>query len=153
MKKSRIIGVDYGLARIGIAYSDETKLIAMPMETLKASKKSAETCRLFLLKLEAHQKEYGYQIQEIVLGLPLMMSGKRGLLADEAEHFASLLREHTTIPVTLWDERLTSVQADRILREGQMTRKQRSQKCDAVAAVIILQNYLDFILQKQEQQL
>jgi putative Holliday junction resolvase len=152
MTKSRIIGIDYGLARLGVAYSDESKMIAMSMDTLKASKKSLETAHMLIAQLQKHANEYGYAIEEIVIGLPLMMSGKRGLLADEANHFASLLKEHTTFPVIMWDERLTSVQADRLLREGCLTRKKRAQKSDSVAAVIILQNYLDFRIQKQKQE-
>jgi putative holliday junction resolvase len=80
----------------------------------------------------------------------LLMSGKMGLLADEVTHFVELLKSATSLPVVTWDERLTSVQADRSLREGNFTRKKRSQKVDSVAAVIILQNYLDFKRMSQE---
>lgn len=149
MKKSRIIGIDYGMARIGLAYSDESKLIAMPLETLKTARKSLDTVKELLSKLLELEKMHDFVVSEIVLGLPLMMSGKKGLLADEVQHFASLLKEHTHIPIAFWDERLSSVQAERALREGNLSRKKRAQKSDAVAAVIILQNYLDFKLQQE----
>jgi len=146
--KTRIVGIDFGMARFGLAISDETKMIASSMETLRAQKKSIQTVNLLLAELEKHQKANGYTIEEIVVGLPLLMSGKKGLLADEVHHFVSLLKEKVTVPIVLWDERLTSVQADRAMRESSMTRKKRAQKSDGVAAVIILQNYLDFRITK-----
>ena len=141
---SRIVGIDYGMARIGLAVSDERKIIGTPLETLKAEKQSAQTVKLIDV-LEKHSKANRYTIESIVIGFPLLMSGKKGLLADEVSHFVTLIEAQVTFPVVIWDERLTSVQADRYLREGQMSRKKRSQKVDSVAAVIILQNYLDFI--------
>ena len=142
---TRIVAVDYGMARIGLAVSDERKIIGTPLETLKAEKQSAQTVTKLINVLEQHAKENRYTIESIVIGFPLLMSGKKGLLADEVSHFVSLIETLVTFPVVIWDERLTSVQADRYLREGQMSRKKRSQKVDSVAAVIILQNYLDFI--------
>lgn len=146
--KTRIVGIDFGMARLGLAISDETKIIASSIETLRADKKSAQTVNLLLVQLEKHQKANNYTIEEIVVGLPLLMSGKKGLLADEVHHFVSLLKEKVSAPIVLWDERLTSVQADRAMRESSMTRKKRAQKSDGVAAVIILQNYLDFRITK-----
>lgn len=145
MKKTRIIGIDFGMARIGMAYSDESKLIATSMTTLKAEKKSEQTVAKLVEALTQHEIEFGYQVESIVVGYPLLMSGRKGLLADEVTHFVTLLKEAVTVPVTTWDERLSSVQADRFLREGNLSRKKRSQKVDSVAAVIILQNYLDFL--------
>ena len=77
--------------------------------------------------------------------MPLMMSGKHGMLADEVEHFVSLLKALIDTPIALWDERLSSVQADRSLREGNFSRKRRAKMVDSVAATIILQSYLDRI--------
>lgn len=145
MKKTRIIGIDYGMARIGLAVSDESKLIAMSLETLLVEKKSELTIIKLVKFLQQHEQTNSYQIESIVIGFPLLMSGKKGLLADEVTHFVTLLQEALPIPVVTWDERLSSVQADRFLREGNLTRKKRSQKVDSVAAVIILQNYLDFL--------
>ncbi|MBA3604005.1 MAG: Holliday junction resolvase RuvX [Parachlamydiaceae bacterium] len=141
---TRIVGIDYGMARIGLAVSDERKIIGTPLETLKAEKQSAQTVSKLIDVLEQHANANRYTIESIVIGFPLLMSGKKGLLADEVSHFVSLIEAIVTYPVVIWDERLTSVQADRYLREGQMSRKKRSQKVDSVAAVIILQNYLDF---------
>jgi putative Holliday junction resolvase len=143
-QRTRIIGIDFGLARIGLSMSDESKIIAMSLETMKAEKKSEFTVSKLVNLLVEHQKSYGYTIESIIIGLPLMMSGKQGLLADEVQHFVALLSKAIDVPVITWDERLTSVQADRSLRECNFSRKKRAQKSDAVAAVIILQNYLDF---------
>jgi putative Holliday junction resolvase len=140
---TRIIGIDFGMARIGLAISDERKIIATPLMILTAEKKSEETVFKLLQELQKHQDSQHYTLELIVVGMPLMMSGKKGFLADEVQHFVDLLKKETPIPVITWDERLTTVQAERSMREGHMTRKQRSKVVDTVAAVIILQNYLD----------
>lgn len=139
----RVIGLDYGLARIGVALSDERKFIASPMMTFKTEKKSEETVAKLIQQLKQHAETNLYTIEEIVIGLPLMMSGKKGMIADEVIHFVGLMKQHIDVPIITWDERLSSVQADRSLRESQMTRKKRSQVVDTVAACVILQNYLD----------
>lgn len=142
-KATRYIGLDFGLARIGIAVSDERKIIASPLLTLKTEKKIEQTAEKLLSELEKHQKIQNYQVEEIVIGLPLLMSGKMGFLADEVKHFVEILKLQTNTPIITWDERLTSVQAEKSLRESSLTRKRRSSLVDTVAAVIILQNYLD----------
>lgn len=150
LKRTRFIGIDYGMARIGIAFSDESKIIAMPLMTLKTEKRSENTIASLLRELEKHQREHQYQIETVVIGLPLLMSGKKGLQADAVQHFMEMLQKLVPFPVVTWDERLTSVQADRSMREGGLTRKKRAQKSDTVAAVIILQNYLDFKIRRTE---
>lgn len=142
-KPTRIIGIDFGMARIGLSYSDERKIIATPLITMKTDRKSERTIELLMDLLNKHQAQLGYKIEEIVIGLPLLMSGKIGMLADEVKHFVELLKRSIDVPITTWDERLTSVLADRSLREGPFTRKKRAQHIDTVAAVIILQNFLD----------
>lgn len=144
-KATRIIAIDYGLARIGLAISDETKLIAMPLTTLPCQSKTEETAEKLVDLLKSHQKEYHYEVSEIVIGLPLMMSGKKGFLADETQHFIELLKKWISIPIVTWDERLTTVQAERSLREANLSRKKRAKSVDNVAAMIILQNYLDHL--------
>lgn len=139
----RIVGLDYGLARIGIALSDERKFFASPMMTFKTEKKSEETVVKLIQQLKNHAGTNKYIIEEIVIGLPLMMSGKKGMIADEVLHFVELMKQHIDVPIITWDERLSSVQADRSLREGSMSRKKRASVVDTVAACIILQNYLD----------
>lgn len=140
--KKRIVGIDYGMARIGVALSDERKILASPITTFKASKQMKVTVKTLLNELLKHSVANHYEIEEIVVGLPLMMSGRHGLQADEVIHFVELLKEETTIPIITWDERLTTVQAERAMKEGGMSRKKRSKVVDKVAAVIILQNYL-----------
>jgi putative pre-16S rRNA nuclease len=143
-KPTRLIGVDFGMARIGLSYSDATKIIASPLATINTEKKAKETVKKVIRALEDHQKELNYRIEKIVVGLPLMMSGKAGLMVDEVRHFIDMLQELLPdVPVETWDERLTSVQAERSMREAKMSRKKRSKKVDIISAVIILQNFLD----------
>lgn len=139
----RIIGIDFGIARIGISVSDETKLIAMPLVTLKTEKKTEATVASLIKTLDLHSLQHHYEIQEIVVGLPLLMNGKVGFLADETRNFIEILQKSIACPIITWDERLTTVQADRSLRESNFSRKKRAKFVDTVAAVIILQNYLD----------
>jgi len=142
-KASRIIGIDYGAARFGIAVSDETKIIAFPMMTIAAMGKSEKSVNKILETLLEASHLNKYEIAEIVIGLPLKMSGKYGMQADDVTHFVNILKTKTDIPIVVWDERLTTVQAEKSLREGGMSRKKRSKVIDKVAAVIILQSYLD----------
>jgi putative Holliday junction resolvase len=142
-KAKRIVAIDYGLARLGLALSDERKIIASSLKTLQAEKKAEATARKLCEELQKHGAEYGYEIEEIVIGMPLMMNGSKGMLADEVLYFISLLKKIFEIPITTWDERLSSVQADRALREGNFSRKRRSKMVDAVTATILLQSYLD----------
>ena len=144
-KPSRILGVDYGLARIGLALSDETKMLASPLETMKSEKKAEGSVTKLLSFIEELKDSRECDISEIVIGLPLMMNGRTGFQADEVKHFISLLSKASLIPIRAWDERLTTVQAERSLREGSFSRKKRAQHIDAVSAVIILQSYLDSV--------
>lgn len=143
MKRS--LGVDYGLARIGLAISDPTGTIALPFTTLVCSRKVEGTIQAFMDLIVPYQP-----LKQIVLGMPLLLNGKRGHMADEVHHFAKLLAEKFSLdgieaPIQLWDERLTSLQADKALREGGLRRKKRAQHVDCAAAVILLQSYLDVI--------
>lgn len=143
IKPKRILGVDFGLKRLGLAVSDERKIIAVPLLTFHAEPRSEQTITKFMNWLEDLQQTRECEIERIIVGLPLMMSGKTGLLADEVKHFIHLLSQSTTIPIQTWDERLTTVQAERSLRESNLTRKKRTKVVDQVSAVIILQSYLD----------
>jgi len=143
VKPSRIVSLDYGLARIGVALSDERKIIAIGSLTIAAEKKAEQTAQKVASELKKLAETQKFAIEKVVLGLPLKMDGTRGLQADEVAHFAELLKQHLECEVVLWDERLTSVQAERSLREGNLTRKQRAKQVDKVAAVLILQSYLD----------
>lgn len=143
-KASRILGIDFGLSRLGLALSDERKMLASPLMTFQAERRSELTAAKLVDQMGKWQEEGKYQIEEIIIGLPLMMSGKTGLLADEVKHFVQVLSQITPIPIKTWDERLSTVQAERAMREGNLTRKRRAKSVDTVAAVIILQSYLDF---------
>jgi putative Holliday junction resolvase len=143
-KPTRIAGIDFGLARIGIAISDETKIIASPFTTVTAEKKADRTVIKVANVLKNHQDTWGSVFEEIVLGLPLFLNGQSGSMADEVKQFAEKLKETFQVPIILWDERLSSVQADRALREHNLTRKERSHLIDQVSAAILLQSYLDY---------
>lgn len=142
-KPSKVVALDYGMARIGVALSDERKVIASPLFTITTEKKSDQTIAKVLRELTRHQEQHHYVLETIVVGMPLLMNGKVGLLADEVKHFVALLSEATPVPIVVWDERLTTVQAERSLREGGLTRKQRATVVDTVSAAILLQSYLD----------
>ena len=143
-KQKRVVGLDFGMARIGVAVSDGSRLIATPICVLACEKKTDATVEKLFKELKKHQELYNYEIEEIVIGLPLLLSGKKGLLADEVAYFVEALKKQSSIPVITWDERLTTAQAERSLNESSLTRKRRSQVVDTVAAIIILQSYLDF---------
>ncbi len=142
-KPQRTLGLDYGLARIGMALSDERKIIAMPHETLKTEKKLESTAAKLLVEINRIQSLHNCIVNELVIGLPLHMNGKMGMLADEVQHFSAVLRPLFAFPIVLWDERLTTVLAEKALREGNMSRKKRAKVVDKLTAAIILQNYLD----------
>lgn len=143
-KKTRVVGIDFGMARVGIAISDELKVIATPIAIVKADKKTERTAQKVLDELAKHRELLNCEWEEMIVGIPFLMSGKKGFLADEVQFFIEQLQQKVSIPIIAWDERLTTVQAERSMREGGMTRKKRSQIVDTVSAVIILQNYLDF---------
>lgn len=143
-KPTRILAIDYGMVRIGLALSDERKIIASPLKMMLAEKKMEKTVSKIVNELNEQQKQLHCLIEEIIVGLPLLMNGRQGLLADEVKEFINHLKKQIAIPITTWDERLSSVQAERSMRESSMTRKKRAKNVDTVSAVIILQSYLDF---------
>lgn len=138
MSKKRIVSIDYGLKRIGMAISDENKIIASSLGVVQAGKNSAETIQNILALLRP------FSIERIIIGNPIHMNGSVSFLADEVKHFLSIFQAHVSCEVILFDERLSSVQAERALKEGGMSRKKRSQVIDAVSAVILLQCYLGY---------
>lgn len=138
MKKKRIVSIDYGLKRIGLAISDENQIIATSLGVIHAEKSNTETIKKILEALKS------YEIEKIIVGHPIHMNGKVGLLADEVQQFVTLLRTHVPYEIVLFDERLSSVQAERSLREGGMRRKERAKVIDTVSAQIVLQSYLGY---------
>ncbi len=136
----RILCLDMGQRHIGVAISDEMKFIAQGFITIERDK----NCQwMEKIKETVHQKE----IEEIVVGYPIKMSGDIGASAKEVEEITEKLRVLTEIPVVLWDERLSTIQAERVLLDGNVRRKKRKKVIDQMAAVIILQAYLDSINQ------
>lgn len=132
----RVLGLDVGSRRIGIAISDPLGITAQGLETLQRQNK-----RLDFEKLEKIVRGYG--VTQIVVGLPLRMSGMEGIQAEKMQLFAEELRKRFQLPVHLWDERLTSAQANRLLRETEMSIKRRGEVVDQMAAVLILQSFMD----------
>lgn len=135
---ARILGFDYGRARIGVAVTDERQIIVSPAFVLPVEKKLIETVKKIKQKADSLAP-----IELLVVGLPLLLNGKEGDMAIEAKKFAEALKEVFGLPAVLWDERLTSAQADRMMKEDNLTRKERSKSIDTLAATLILQNYLD----------
>jgi len=132
----RVLGLDVGSKRIGIAISDPLGITAQGLETLQRQNK-----RLDFEKLSGLVRDY--EVAEIVVGFPLRMSGEEGIQAEKMLRFAQELRERVGLPVHLWDERLTSAEANRLLRETEMSIKRRGQVVDQMAAVLILQSWME----------
>src|SRR5580693_2890282 len=132
----RIMALDVGSKRIGLAISDPLGITAQGLDTLHRQNK-----RLDFAQLEKVVREY--RVVEIVVGYPLRMSGAEGIQAEKMQRFAEELRQRFPIPVHLWDERLSSAQANRLLRETEMSIKRRGQVVDQMAAVLILQSWMD----------
>lgn len=133
----RILAIDFGARKIGLAVSDELGLTAQGLATYYRSNKKADFDHLRRLI-----KQYG--VSEIVMGLPLRMSGNEGIQAEKVQNFAEELRHRFKLPVQLFDERLTSVEANRLLRETEMSIQRRAEVVDQVAAVLILESFLQF---------
>jgi len=131
----RILAIDYGARRMGLAVSDPLGITAQGLETLERKNKRSDFARL-----ERTVREFN--VGEIVLGYPLRMSGEEGAQAQKVSQFAEALRETLQIPVHLWDERLTSAEANRLLREAEVSTRKRAQAVDRMAAVLILQSFL-----------
>jgi putative Holliday junction resolvase len=130
----RVAALDFGLKRIGIALSDRDRKIALPLQTVDGGKQAVlQIAKALPMK----------EIDLILIGLPLLMDGKKGEMAEIVEKFAQKVEQELGVPTLLWDERLSSRQADAMLRETDSKRKQREEKKDMVAATLLLQSYLD----------
>ena len=132
----RVLAIDHGTKRIGLAVSDELGVIAQPLAFVPADPLTG-----FLERLRAilAEKEIGL----ILVGMPRNMDGTHGPAAAQVEDFIGRLRQNVTVPIRTWDERLTSTQANRLMIEGGVRRDKRRQKVDSMAAAILLQSYLD----------
>jgi putative Holliday junction resolvase len=134
-KSGRILALDVGSKTIGLAVSDPLGITAQGLETLRRKNKRTD-----LSALEEVIEQYA--VAELVVGLPLRMSGQEGIQAEKIRDFVAVLEKQFGLPVHLMDERLTSVEANRVLRESEISIRKRAGAVDRLAAVLILQNYL-----------
>jgi putative Holliday junction resolvase len=133
----KIVGIDYGRARMGVAYSDEHQKIAFPKNAILGKHDPEKNAHLLFKDLQTTTYEC------LVIGLPLLMTGKESPMTQEVKQFADCVRQLTGKQVILWDERLTSKQVERDLIFGDVKRKERTKVVDSMAAALILQSYLD----------
>ncbi|MGO8931139.1 MAG: Holliday junction resolvase RuvX [Limisphaerales bacterium] len=135
----RILALDYGRKRIGVAVSDELKMIAQPLEYILAQPSDS-----FLARLEELIGDE--EVELILVGMPRNMDGSYGPAALKVQDFVEVLKGALSVPIRTWDERLTSVQANRLLIQGNVRRDKRKEKVDKMAAAILLQSYLDSLI-------
>ncbi|MBQ4537811.1 MAG: Holliday junction resolvase RuvX [Lachnospiraceae bacterium] len=135
----RIMGLDLGSKTVGVAMSDSLLLTAQPLEIIR--RKDENKLRQTLARIEELIEEY--EVQEIVLGLPKNMNATEGVRAELSYEFQEKLERRTGLPVIMWDERLTTVAADKIMIEMGIRRENRKDYVDKIAASLILQGYLD----------
>ena len=135
-QKSRVLALDVGSKRIGVAVSDPLGITAQGLETIQRQNKrrDLETLRRLLSD---------YQVKEVVVGLPLRLSGAEGTQSEKMRRFAADLQEQFGVTVHLWDERWTSTEANRLLREAELSIEKRGKAVDRLAAVLILQSWLE----------
>lgn len=145
-KNYRIMGLDFGSKTVGVAISDELHITAQGIEIIRrtSENKLRQTCA----RIEALIEEY--HVGKIVLGFPKNMNNTIGERAEKSLAFKEMLERRTELPVIMWDERLTTVEANRTLMEGKVRREERKNYVDKLAAVYILQGYLDYASMKQE---
>lgn len=135
----RLVGIDFGTVRIGVALSDPTQFLATPLPLILMQKDLKLSAELLLKSLEKHAP-----LEALILGLPIHMDGKESPLSTQVRLFKELLHTLTPLPIILWDERLSTAQSDRMLKEANLSRKNRVLIIDSVTAAAILQNYLDY---------
>ena len=132
----RIMALDVGSRTIGVACSDALYMTAQGVETIRRTSWAKDFERLLRLIND-------YEVEEIVVGMPRNMNGTKGERAEKTEEFVERLKEVTTLPITYWDERLSTVMAERSLIAADVSRRKRKAVIDKMAAVVILQGYLD----------
>ena len=132
---TRILALDHGTIRIGVAISDDMLMIAQPEPYVPAEPPEA-------IETYIHQRWQG-QLKLILVGMPRNMDGSYGPAAEKVRAFVQRLQEKVDVPIRTWDERLTSAQANRVMIEADVRRDKRKQKVDSMSAAILLQSYLD----------
>ena len=139
VKKLRILGLDYGSVTVGVAVSDALLVTAQPVEVIK--RKSETKLRQTLARIE--ELIASYEVQKIVLGYPKNMNNTLGERVQRTAEFREKLEKRTGLEVVMWDERLSTVSAVEVLKEGNVRRENRKNYVDKIAASFILQGYLD----------
>ena len=142
----RVMGLDYGTKTVGVAISDALGLTAQGIETIQ--RKEENKLRRTLARIEKLVSEY--KVEKIVLGFPKHMNNDIGERAEKSLEFRDMLTRRTGLEVIMWDERLTTVEAERTLIESNVRRENRKKYIDKIAAVFILQGYLDSVYMKRE---
>jgi len=132
----RLMALDVGSRTIGLAVTDPLGITAQGLPTLRRRNKRTDLAAL-------RQVIEKYDVRQLIIGLPLRMSGAEGIQSGKIREFAQMVEKHFKLPVHLWDERLTSVEANRVLRESEMSIAKRAAVVDQLAAVLILQNYME----------
>lgn len=143
----RVMGLDYGSKTVGVAISDPLGITAQGIETIE--RKEENKLRKTLARIEELVKEY--EVEKIVLGFPKNMNNTIGERAEKSLEFQAMLERRIGIPVIMWDERLTTIEAERTLMESNVRRENRKKYVDKIAAVFILQGYLDSLVIGQGQ--
>lgn len=146
MENTRILGLDFGSKTVGVAVSDGLGITAQGLEIIRrtSENKLRQTCA----RIEALIEKY--KVGTIVLGFPKNMNNTVGERAEKSLAFKEMLERRTGLPVVMWDERLTTVEANRTLIEGGVRRENRKEYVDKLAAVYILQGYLDYLSMKKD---
>ncbi len=142
-KKMRILGLDVGERRIGIALSDPEKVLAIPFTVIERKGEQADFEAI--LKIAKEQ-----EVEQIIIGIPRSLNGHLGWQAEKIAAFSAKLSQKTKIPIDTWDERLSTIAAEKALIEAGLKRDERKRHRDALAAALILQSYLDYLRNAQD---
>ena len=145
----RIMGLDFGSKTLGVAISDPLLITAQGIEIIR--RQSENKLRQTVARVEALIEEYG--VTKIVLGLPKNMNNSEGERVEKTKEFSEMLERRTGLEVVFWDERLTTVAADRAMIETGIRREERRQYVDEVAATLILQGYLDYLSNQRNKEM
>lgn len=145
----RWMGLDFGTKTVGVAISDELGITAQPVETI--TRKSNTKLRKTLARIE--QLVLEYRITDIVLGYPKNMNNSEGARVEETKEFGEMIKRRVGLPVVFWDERLTTMESERILIETNIRRENRKAYIDQMAAVLILQSYMDARTMREKEEL
>ncbi|MCM1258260.1 MAG: Holliday junction resolvase RuvX [Roseburia sp.] len=144
----RILGLDFGDHTVGVAVSDPLGITAQGVEIIR--RKSPGKLRQTLARIESLVSSY--RVEKIVLGYPKNMNGTEGERCEKTKEFKEMLKRRTGLPVELWDERLTTVAADKIMTESNISGERRKEYVDEIAAMLILQGYLERLSNQSEEE-